>query len=141
MGGGERMKISKLEVLDNYYRKNRQIGHTTAALNGAKSNRNIILLVASYRQRDCVDLPNEQILSINRLESLKRVVKPILIDHYALQVMFLEMKMDYLKKMNVLIKCIDKFIKYLEREKGYYKYDEKYELYEEIIEKLEKIIM
>ena len=89
---------SKLEILDEYYRINRQVGHTTAMLNGAKSDPNIIVLVHHQTVKNWIDLPKEQIISIDCLEKLKGRISPILVDHYALQVMFSELKAELLKK-------------------------------------------
>jgi len=94
----------KLEILDNYYRKNRQVGHTTAMLNGAKSNKNILVVVASEIQKGYLDLPKEQMINMHNLhEKLLGRNNPILVEHYAMQLMYEEMK----KELNKKNECIE----------------------------------
>jgi len=99
----------KLEILDNYYRKNRQVGHTTAMLNGAKSDKNILVVVAREVQRVWIDLPKEQMINMANLnEKLLGKVNPILVEHFAIQLMYEEIKNELEKK--------DTYIRKLERE-------------------------
>ena len=104
---------SKLEIVDEYYRINRQVGHTTAMLNGAKSDPNILVLIAHQAVKNYIDLPKEQMISINCLQKLKGRRNPVLVEHYALQVMFSELNHELLKKdeyINKLEKSIDAFM-------------------------------
>jgi len=80
-----------IEFLEIYFTKNRRRGHTTAMLNGAKSNKNIMVIVADNQQKKNIDLPNKQMIVINELDRLKGTQKPLLIDHYALQIIFYHM--------------------------------------------------
>ena len=94
----------KLEILDNYYRKNRQVGHTLAMLNGAKSDKNILVVFASETQKSYIDLPKEQFINMCHLnESLKGRKNPILVDHFTMQLMYWEMKKELDKKNNKII--------------------------------------
>jgi len=97
--------MNKLEILDNYYRKNRQVGHTTAMLNGAKSNKNILVIIGRETQKSYIDLPDSQLINMHRLqEKLKMRRNPILVEHFALQLMYEEMKSELSKKDE----CINK---------------------------------
>ena len=89
----------KLEVLDNYYRKNRQVGHTLAMLNGAKSDKNILVIIARETQKSYIDLPKEQLINMFHLkEKLSGRKNPILVDHFTTQLMYWEMKKELDKK-------------------------------------------
>ena len=102
---------SKLETLDLYYRRNRQVGHTTAMLNGAKSDPNILVIVGHQAQRNWMDLPKEQMISMNCLDKLKARRNPVLVEHFALQIMFSELQDKLLKLHNELLKKDEKLIK------------------------------
>jgi len=77
-----------IEFLEIYFTKNRRRGHTTAMLNGAKSDKNIMVIVSDHQQKNNIDLPNKRMITINELDRLKGIQKPLLIDHYALQIIF-----------------------------------------------------
>lgn len=88
-----------LEFLNNYYQKNRQVGHTVAMLNGAKSDKNILFIVANETQKNYFDLPKQQMINMNNLkEKLMGRKNPILVDHFAIQLMYWEMKKELNKK-------------------------------------------
>lgn len=106
---------SKLEILDEYHRINRRVGHTTAMLNGAKSDPNILVLVAHQAQKNYIDLPKEQMISINCLDKLKGRRNPVLVEHYALQAMFSELNNELLKKDEKINKLEEKLIKLQKR--------------------------
>lgn len=89
----------KLEILDNYYRKNRQVGHTLAMLNGAKSDRDILVIIANEAQKNYIDLPKKQFLNMHNLqEKLLGRKNPILVDHFTMQLMYWDMKKGLDKK-------------------------------------------
>ena len=95
----------KLEVLDLYYRKNRRRGHTIAMLNGAKSDKNILVVMASESQKSYVDLPKEQMINMNNLhEKLLGIKNPVLVDHFTIQLMYHEMKSELDKKDEIIRK-------------------------------------
>ena len=94
----------KLEILDNYYRKNRQVGHTLAMLNGAKSNKNILVVIANNTQMNYFDLPKNQFINMCHLnEKLKGRENPVLVDHFTMQLMYQEMKKELDKKNDKII--------------------------------------
>lgn len=98
----------KLEILDLYFRRNRQVGHTIAMLNGAKSDKNIFVIMASNMQKSYIDLPEEQYISMRSLDRLKGKTNPILIDHFTVQLMYEEMKNALEKKDKTISKLTHK---------------------------------
>lgn len=105
----------KLEVLDLYYRKNRQVGHTVAMLNGAKSDKDILIIVANETQKRHIELPKEQLINMHKLhEKLLGRKNPILVDHLAMQEMYYEMKVE-LQKKDEMISTLEKKVKILEK--------------------------
>jgi len=126
--------ISKLEKLCNYYFTRRQVGHTTAMLNGAKSNPNIIVVVAKESMKRWIDLPKNQMITIKDLEKLpvddnpiidindfrelQGLKNPIIVDHYALQVMTQEL-VSKLKEKDKKIEKLEK--KIIKLQGGFYK--------------------
>ena len=88
-----------LEVLDLYYRKTRQVGHTLALVNGAKSDKNILVVVANELQKTHIELPKEQMISMDNLrERLVGRKNPVLVDHFTMQVMYWDMKKELNRK-------------------------------------------
>lgn len=75
----------------------RRVGNTEAEINGVKNTKEAILIVANENQKKVIDLLlKEQVVSINELlrdKSFRH--RPIVIDHYALEVMVNEI-FDYL---------------------------------------------
>jgi len=100
--GGE--KMSKLKILHDYYFVRRQVGHTSAMLNGARSDKNIIVVIANKTQKNYIELPKEQMITLAELERLRGLKNPLLIDHYALQVMFSEMNKELHDKNEIIEK-------------------------------------
>lgn len=103
----------KLEILDLYYRKNRQVGHTLAMLNGAKSDKNILVIIARESQKSYIKLPKEQLINMCHLnEKLLGKKNPILVDHFAIQLMYHEMKSELNKKDECImeLKAINKIL-------------------------------
>lgn len=84
----------KLKDIHTYYMMTRRVGHTISLLVGAKSNKNVLVLVANEAQKQNVDLPDNQMISINNLEALRGRRNPLLIDHFALQSMISELLKD-----------------------------------------------
>jgi len=108
----------KLEVLDNYYRKNRQVGHTVALLNGAKSDKNILVVIAHESQKSYIDLPKEQMINMEHLnEKLKGRISPVLVDHFTMQLMYHEMKKELDKNHEIILELKMKNKILREREK------------------------
>ena len=104
-----------LEFLDNYYRKNRQVGHTTAMLNGAKSDKNILVVFSNNMQKNYIDLPKEQFVNVRNLQqSLMGRKNPVVVDHYTMQVMHEETK-KALNKKDETIEKLERKIKKLEK--------------------------
>ena len=73
------------------YRFARGAGHTYAEVKGVENVKNAVLIVANEQQKRSTGLPDKQVISINSTSkgtilSGRRI--PIVIDHYALQVMF-----------------------------------------------------
>lgn len=106
--------MSKLSILADYYLVRRQVGHTSAMLNGARSDKNIIVVVANKTQKDYIELPNEQMITIGELIKLKGLKKPVLIDHYALQLMFYELNKE-LNDKKEQIEALKIRIKYMKK--------------------------
>lgn len=101
--------MSKLEKLIEYYRINRQVGHTTLALQGLTFDRPAIILVAhnihvqilvkeyerlgvqvskdnfGWKIRNCYILPISWLMG-----ETKGLNLPIIVEHYALDVLFME---------------------------------------------------
>ena len=99
----------KLEVLDNYYRKNRQVGHTLAMLNGAKSDKNILVVIANETQKNYIDLPKGQMINMCHLnEKLLGRKNPILVDHFTMQLMYWDMRKAIEKKDRTISKLGEK---------------------------------
>jgi hypothetical protein len=84
----------KLKDIHTYYMGTRRVGHTMAILDGAKSNKDILVLVANTTQKKNINLPENQMVSINNLEALRGRRNPLLIDHFALQSMVSELFRD-----------------------------------------------
>ena len=96
--------IFKLEVLDNCYRGNRQVGHTLAMLSGAKSNKNILVIMANESQKSYIDLPKERFIDMHNLqEKLLGRKNPVLVDYFTIQLMYWEMKKELDEKKNKII--------------------------------------
>ena len=105
--------MSKLGILADYYFVRRRVGHTSAMLNGARSDKNIIVVVAHKAQKNYIDLPKEQMITIAELDKLRGLKKPALIDHHALQIMFYELNKE-LNDKDEQIKYLKAEIKHLE---------------------------
>jgi len=104
----------KLEILDLYYRKNRQVGHTFAMLNGAKSDKDIIVIIAEETQKSYIELPKRQMINMSNLhEKLLGRKNPILVDHFAIQLMYWDMKKELEKKDEEIetLKTLNKILK------------------------------
>ena len=84
----------KLKDIHTYYMGTRRVGHTISLLNGTKSNKDILVLVASEAQKQNIDLPENRMVSINNLEALRGRRNPLLIDHFALQCLISELLKD-----------------------------------------------
>ena len=81
---------TKLAELVEFYQTYRQIGHTSAIVNGVKNTPNAFLLVAHNRQMGSTGLlPNQQI-AMGQQNVFKGLKSPVVADHYALEVMFAE---------------------------------------------------
>ena len=103
-----------LEVLDLYYRKNRQVGHTLALVNGAKSDKNILVLFANNMQKDYVDLPKNQFINLRNLkQDLMGRKNPVVVDHFTLQTMYWDMRKELNRKDESIIelKAINKILR------------------------------
>ena len=75
---------SKLTDLMRYYKENRGVGHTTAAIEGVK-NTNAVYLVAAECDRVRLGVRRENTISIGGLpKALYGIKRPLVIDHYAL---------------------------------------------------------
>lgn len=105
-------------VLD-YYNFNRRVGHTTAMLNGAKSDENIKVLVHNKKY---FDLPQDQMISINEIDRLRGNKKPLLIDHCVFGMMISELFQTIQQQEDV----IEKYKRDYERqlETSHYWYNE-----------------
>ena len=110
MRGGEGM--SKLSILSDYYFMRRQVGHTTAMLNGARSDKNIMVVVAHKGQMDYIELPRKQMITLAELERLRGLKRPLLIDHFALQTIFSELNIE-LNAKDEIIKDLESEVKYV----------------------------
>ena len=108
------MSKLNLEKLDGYYRMSRRRGHTTAMLNGAKSDKNILVIIAHEAQKGYIDLPKEQLINMNSLDKLKGRINPVLVDNYAIQLMWGEVK-EELDKKDIYIEKLEKEIRYYEK--------------------------
>ena len=101
-----------LEILDNYYRKNRQVGHTLALVNGAKSDKNVLVVVANKVEKTHIELPEEQMITMDNLrEKLLGRKNPVLVDHFTLQVMYWDMRKELDRKDEEITKLENKLIK------------------------------
>ena len=101
----------KLDILNNYYWKNRQVGHTTAMLNGAKSDKNILVVITRNTQKSYIDLPKEQFINITYLqEGLIGKKNPVVVEHFALQLMWEEVRKELTKK-DIYIDKLEKELK------------------------------
>ena len=79
-------KLEGIKGLFYYYRNNRRVGHTTAMLNGAKSDKNIKVMIANWAQCHYIDLPKDQFIiydDCNYIEKLHHMRNPLLIEHLA----------------------------------------------------------
>lgn len=106
--------MSKLSILNDYYFVRRRVGHTSAMLNGARSDKNIIVIISHKAQKDYIELPKEQMITLAELERLRGLKKPLLIDHLALQTIFSELNIELHDKDKVIFELNSK-IKYMER--------------------------
>lgn len=106
--------MSKLAILVDYYFIRRRVGHTSAMLNGARSDKNIIVVVAHKAQMNYIELPKEQMITIGELDRLRGLKKPVLIDHLALQTMFYELNKELNDKDEIIKELLEK-IEYLKR--------------------------
>ena len=92
--------MTNLEKLVEMYGYNRQHGHTTAMLEGAKMS-NAVIITADSRQADTLKRQNPAIknaISIHEIDRLRGYHGPVLVDHYALQMAFWEHQ-EEMKKM------------------------------------------
>jgi len=100
--------MSKLSILADYYFMRRRVGHTSAMLNGARSDKNIIVVVAHKAQMNYIELPKEQMITIGELDKLRGLKKPVLVDHLALQTMFYELNKELNNKDEIIKELLKK---------------------------------
>lgn len=79
--------MTKLEKLVEMYGYNRQQGHTTAMLAGAKAS-NAVIIVSDSRQKQLFVTTKLKAITLDELDNLRGYRGPILVDHYALQMAF-----------------------------------------------------
>jgi hypothetical protein len=105
------MKLDVIREIGMYYSLNRRRGHTTAMLNGAKSDKNILVLLAHNIQRNYIDIPKKQTMTLGEVghDRLKGLTKPLLIDHYTFQCI-LQTMFDELSKKDKIIRAKDREI-------------------------------
>lgn len=85
------LKVSSLGHLLSYFEHNRGVGHTRAAVEGVDQAFNSLLVVADEKQKLSVDLPKENQLTIRQVTDEKFMRSrrhALVVDHYALRVMF-----------------------------------------------------
>jgi hypothetical protein len=91
--------MDKLLFLASYWDKNRQVGHTTAILNGVRDTPDSVVITATEHEHKMMQsvglrkstpthiLPHVITVSIDRLDSLMRQNGPLVVDHHAMSVM------------------------------------------------------
>jgi len=98
--------MTRLEELVTYGFP-RAVGHTWTELYGVRSNPRAVLIVANERQKDFIDLPKEQMVSISNLrEKLAGRRCPVVVDHYALTVLVAECVEYYKQQIDTFIEKI-----------------------------------
>jgi Trk K+ transport system NAD-binding subunit len=93
----EQIRSALLEII-TYYVVNRQRGHSTAMLNGAKNCDCIVIAHNEHHARRLKQLGARHVISINSLHKLRGHNKPIVFDNAALH-MILE---DILYRFSVI---------------------------------------
>jgi hypothetical protein len=89
----------------------RAVGHTWTEVNGVKNNPKAVLIVAFEKQKDFIDLPKEQMISISNLEEkLAERRCPVVIDHFALSILVGECVRYYKGQIDMLIEQNNLFI-------------------------------
>jgi hypothetical protein len=86
--------MSKIDEILNYWRANRGRGHTHTTIEGAKQT-GAIVIIANKQQRalyEPLGIPKDKILTIHQLVSLRGRTDPLVVDHYALELMVEELK-------------------------------------------------
>jgi len=95
--------MTKLEEL-MMYGFPRAVGHTWTELYGVRGNPKAVLIVATERHRDFIDLPKEQMISISNLrEKLAGRGCPVVVDHFALSILVGECVRHYKQQIDTLI--------------------------------------
>lgn len=81
----------KLKSLAHYFLCNRNVGHTRALLEGANNVPDTIFLTADRRTQDDIgdSAPNALPLALHKLDHLRGMNKPLVIDNGALTYLFL----------------------------------------------------
>ena len=83
------MNCTKLEALMQYFK--RQAGHTTAQLDGVKNTPNAKFIVATAKHGEMTGLSKKQIACVSEIpKNLRGFNGPIVVDHYALEVLIKE---------------------------------------------------
>jgi len=110
---GEVLNCKLFQLMD--YGFPRAVGHTWAEINGVKNNPKAKLIVADFNQGKNIGLPREQFITINEIpNSLRGIRCPIVIDHYALQIMVDEIKQALSSQIPKQGECPEDILKVLE---------------------------
>lgn len=91
--------MKKLKFLLDYFNSNRGIGHTKTELEGINNSDDAILIVHNREFGKYLKLPDTKYLSINELEKLRGIKKPIIIDHFALEQLLNEYRSQLLNEL------------------------------------------
>ena len=90
----------------------RRVGHTTAMINGANSDNNIVVVVAAYNNKNYLSLPGRnKVITIDEFDSLIGCRPPILVDHYAMNIMIDETLEEFYKQREALFNIISEMNK------------------------------
>lgn len=86
----------------------RGVGHTEAMMNGMRNSPNAICILANSRQAfDLGILPGNYLTVENTVHGLLGHKRPILIDHFALALLYKEAEIEYLTEINMLEKRVE----------------------------------
>jgi len=96
-----------VKFLSSYYNRTRQVGHTTALMEGANNTDNpIILAVDTNHMGNLRNICKNRSACVARLEScdtvLRGVKSPILFDNYTLHTLFLDISEEFDRLQSII---------------------------------------
>ena len=88
-----------LETLANYYLSTRRAGHTTAAIYGVGNVKDAKLIIGTWGQKKYIDMPPEKMIVVDDMNlSLRGSHLPVVLDNFAVDIMWGQVKKELMDK-------------------------------------------